>query len=285
MEKLKIAFLDFWPEITYENIFLPILKKHFDIQITLVDPDVVIHSIFNRMQDTPKYKCKKILFIGENYRAYSYPSDYSISFDSHSNTNYRLPLWQFYLLLQPQLKDILFNQRVNHESFDRFCSFTVSNPSNFFRNAFYDQLYEYKRVNSYGRYKTNDLGLKQASEGRYWRDAKYEFFVKHKHKFTITYEHNTYPGYCTEKLMDGFLAGSLPIYWGSPSIDKEFNDKAFINVMKLGSKTLDLVKKIDNDDDLFNTYYKEPVFTEEQKEKHLKNLENFEPWLISKIKE
>jgi len=284
MEKLKVAFLDFWPEIIDENIFLPILKKHFDVQIDLHNPDVVIHSIFNRMQETPKYKCKKILFIGENYRSYSYQSDYSISFDSHTNTNYRLPLWQFYLILRPQLRDVLFGQRINHKSFDRFCSFTVSNPSNFIRNGFFEQLNEYKKVNSYGRYKTNDLGLQQASQGRYWRDAKYEFFLKYKHKFAITYEHSSYPLYCTEKLMDGFLAGSLPIYWGDPKIAEDWNEKAFVNVMKLGSGTLDFVKKLDNDPVLFNSLYNEPVFTEEQKNRHINNIDSFEDWLINVIK-
>ena len=45
---------------------------------------------------------KKILFIGENRRPVG--ANYSISFDPHTETNYRLPLWQFYLILRPELK-------------------------------------------------------------------------------------------------------------------------------------------------------------------------------------
>ena len=34
MDKLRVAFLDFWPQFEEdENIFLPILKKYFDVQI------------------------------------------------------------------------------------------------------------------------------------------------------------------------------------------------------------------------------------------------------------
>jgi len=283
MKTLKIGFVDFWPEINYENIFLPILKKHFDVEVTTNNPDVIIHSIFGGMKETPKYNCKKILFIGENYRAKNFKSDYSISFDLHDETNFRLPLWQFYLILRPELKDVLFNRSNNSESFERFCSFTVSNAANFFRNAFYDQLHQYKRVNSYGRFKTNDLGLIQASQNRYWRDAKYEFFLKHKHKFVITYEHSSYPYYCTEKIMDGFLSGSLPIYWGDIRIGDDWNKRAFINSIDYKSELIDHIKKLDNDKSLFDSYYNEPVFTDVQKKRHIDNMNIFEEWLIEKI--
>jgi len=284
MDKLKVLFLDFWPEINHENIFWPILQKHFDVEVNVSDPDVVIHSIFGNMKQSPNYKCKKILFIGENYRAANYPCDYSISFDPPSDKNYKLPLWQFYLLLRPRLKEKLFNRSNNIESFDKFCSFVVSNPINFFRNAFYDQLNSYKHVYSYGRFRTNDPSLQIASQGKYWRDAKYQFFLEHKHKFAITYEHSPYPYYCTEKLMDGFLAGSLPIYWGDSKIEEDWNEKAFINAMKLGSNTINVVKKLDVDDELFISMYTQPVFTDEQKERHINNIDGFENWLVNVIK-
>jgi hypothetical protein len=282
MEKLKVGFCNVWPEFKDENIFLPILQKYFDVEVTLSNPSLIIHSIFGGVEEAQKFKCKKILFIGENYRASNYPHDYSISFDPHSDTNYRLPLWQFYLILRPELKNILFGPRVKSETFDRFCSFTVSNPANFLRNGFYDQLNSYKRVHSYGRFKTNDFELQRFSQGKYWRNAKYEFFSKYKHKFALTYEHSSYPYYCTEKLMDGFLAGSMPIYWGDPKVGDDWNEIAFINVMKI-KNVIDVIKKIDEFDDVFNFKYNQPIFTEEQKKRHLDNISNFETWLIEKI--
>jgi hypothetical protein len=284
MNKLKIWFADFWPEIKDENIFLPILQKHYDVEVTRNNPDVVIHSIFGGMKETPQYKCKKILFLGENYRAKNYGSDYSISFDPHSKTNYRLPLWQFYLVLRPELKQkLLFEPRLNHGSFDRFCFFMVSNPANFVRNSFFQELNAYKRVHSYGRYMTNDLRLQNETQGKYWRDVKYDFLLKNTHKYAITFEHSSYPWYETEKLMDAFLAGSLPIYWGSPKIEEDWNKKAFINYMVHKNNTVNLIKEMDRNSSMFFDMYQEPVFTDEQRKRHIENIDNFEKWLVETI--
>ena len=286
MDKLKIWFTNVWPEfIKDENIFLPILQKHFEVEITSNNPDVVIHSIFGGITDAQKFKCKKILFIGENYRAKNYPCDYSISFDPHTETNYRLPLWQFYLILRPQLKDILFGPRIQHDNFDRFCSFTVSNPANFIRNGFFQMVNSYKRVHSYGRYMTNDLSLQQITNGCYWRDVKYEFFLKYKHKFSICFEHSPYPGYETEKLMDAFLSRSLPIYWGSSKIGEDWNTDAFLRSdSKIDLNTcMNDVKRLDEHWQNWAGVYSKPIFTEEQKQRHISNIENFEVWLIEKI--
>lgn len=286
MEKLKIAFADFWPEWNVEDFITPRLKKHYDIVIDQNSPDVLFHSIFNRMAETPKFKCKKVLILAENWRPSQFNSDYSISFDPHTEKNYRLPLWQIYCLLWPDLREKLFGERLNHSSFDRFCSFTVSNPSNFYRNGFFDELHAYKRVHSYGKVKTNDFGLRYYTNGKYWRDAKNEFFIRNKHKFAIAFENTSYPGYSTEKIMDAFLAGSVPIYWGSPTIHKEFNEKSFINVIRFSNEDLmKYIKMLDNDENEFLKIYNEPIFTDEQRENHIKNIENFESWLVNKIKE
>jgi len=284
MEKLRIAFTDFWPEWNREDFITPILKKHFDVVYDPSSPDVLFHSIFNAMSTTPKYHCKKVLVLFENWRPGQFGSDYSISFDPHSEKNYRLPLWQIYWLLWPELKDKLFN-RVRHENFERFCAFTVSNPTNGSRNSAFDRLHEYKYVHSYGKVRTNDLSLIKGTGERYWRDAKREFFEAHPHKFMMAYENSPWPGYCTEKLMDSFLYGSLPIYWGDPKVWEDWNRDAFINAQKIGPDWLQAVKEIDNNPNLFYSIYSQPVFTEEQKTKHLENINNFEDWLIRAVKE
>ncbi|NJO91142.1 MAG: hypothetical protein HC831_20870 [Chloroflexia bacterium] len=284
METLRIGYADFWPEWSQENFIEPILKKHYKVVIDQNNPDVLIHSIFNARRDTPKYKCKKILVLAENWRPARLGSDYSISFDPHSETNYRLPLWQIYLLLWPGLKARLFN-RVHHDDFVRFCSFTVSNPGNFLRNAAFEQLSKYKKVHSYGKHMNNDPLLVNYTHGKYWRDAKDAFFTTNPHKFMLAYENNAYPGYCTEKLMDSFLAGSIPIYWGDPGVKKEFNPKAFINVMDYPNSWWSVIKGLDNNQEAFEAMYNEPVFTDEQKKGLLENLGNFENWMIDKVKE
>lgn len=283
MEQLKVWFADFWPEWKDEDFITPILNKHFEVILDRNNPDVLFHSIFNRMSETPKFKCKKILFLGENWRPEQFGSDYSISFDAHSKKNFRLPLWQVYLLLNPELKNRLYNRKNwKEEEFERWCAFTVSNPSNFMRNSAYSTLSQYKHVHSYGRYMHNDLGLHEASKSKYWRDAKDEFFVKHPHKFMITYENTPYRYYCTEKLMDAFLVGSMPIYWGDPRVGEDWNKDAFIDVTK---GDINIVKDIDKDTKRFREIYSQPIFTDEQKKKLEDNFSNFENWLINVINE
>ena len=282
LPELRIAYADFWPEWNDENFIEPILSKYYNVIIDQKNPDVLFHSIFGGMRETPKYKCKKVLFLGENHRSQKFGSDYSISFDPHTESNFRLPLWQVYLLLKPELKNKLFN-RVNHESFDRFCSFTVSNSGNFMRNGMFKQLSQYKFIHSYGRYLTNDSTLQHASQGKYWRDAKDDFFLKYKHKFSITYENSPHPWYTTEKLMDAFLVGSMPIYWGDPKVKEDWNQEAFIDVNYFGN-IIDVIKKMDSDKEAFNSKYHQPVFTDSQKDKLENNLEEFEHWLLKIVK-
>jgi len=286
MQKIKVWFTDFWPEWNQEDFITLILNKHFEVVLDKNKPDVLFHSIFNRMSDAPNYRCKKILFLGENHRPSQFKSNYSISFDPYTDTNFRLPLWQVFLLLRPEIKSVLFEKRINHEKFDRFCSFVVSNPGNFMRNSFYQQMnmQSFGKVYSYGRYLTNDFDLIQESTGKYWRDAKKSFFDRVKHKYAIVFENSSYPYYCTEKLMDAFLGGSLPLYWGDPKIKEDWNIDAFINVGKLGvENTIKKIKELETNDEEFLKIYKQDVFTEEQKKKHLQNLNNFENWLIKKI--
>ena len=279
-EDLKICFLDFWPEWNQENFITNILEEKFNVIIDYKNPDVVFHSAFAIGQYyADRYNCKKILFLGENIRPQKFNTDYSISFDKSSEKNFRLPLWQAFILKKPEYLNRLLTRQTT-EKFERFASFTVSNGNNFMRNSLFDQLSEYKFVHSYGRYKNNDRSL-QENEGKgYWRDIKDDFFMQHPHKFSIVYENTRYPLYCTEKLMDSFLTGQMPIYCGDPAVGEDWNLDAFIH----GNNLIDQVKIYDKNPDKFNEKYFEPVFTSSQENKLLDNLASFETWLIDKIK-
>jgi len=58
-------------------------------------------------------------------------------------------------------------------------------------------------------------------------------------------------------------------------------DELLSETSRIGSK----IRHLDNSKGLFESIYDEPVFTENQKEKHLENIDRFETWLINKIKE
>ena len=76
-------------------------------------------------------------------------------------------------------------------------------------------------------------------------------------------------GYTTEKIIEAFAGATIPIYYGSKDIAKEFNEKAFINCHNYNSfeEVLERVKEIDNNDELFLSMVKEPIITDDSQAK------------------
>lgn len=45
----------------------------------------------------------------------------------------------------------------------------------------------------------------------------------------IAFENADDPGYVTEKIANAFLAGAVPVYWGTADAFQVFNPKSFIH--------------------------------------------------------
>ncbi len=83
------------------------------------------------------------------------------------------------------------------------------------------------------------------------------------YKFVIAMENKIVKGYITEKIVNAFRSGSIPIYWGDPEIAKDiFNEKAFICVNdfdtldECANYVVNLSKNLDKMREMLN----EPVF-------------------------
>ena len=59
-------------------------------------------------------------------------------------------------------------------------------------------------------------------------DSKFEFIGKSL--FHAAFENCVMPGYITEKIVHGFVANTIPIYWGDPDVVKDFNRNSFLRV-------------------------------------------------------
>ena len=74
--------------------------------------------------------------------------------------------------------------------------------------------------------------------------------------FSFVVENGQYSNYYTEKIMDCFATGTIPIYWGSPEINKEFNMDGIIildNLFDYNTLSFDLYNsKIGAIQDNFN---------------------------------
>ena len=89
---------------------------------------------------------------------------------------------------------------------------------------------------------------------------KTEFLLNYK--FSIAMENSNGDGYISEKIVDSFISGTIPIYYGSYMIDEYINPKAYVLVngpRDLEDK-IEYIKKIDNDDELYKSILKEKVY-------------------------
>jgi hypothetical protein len=73
------------------------------------------------------------------------------------------------------------------------------------------------------------INNKVDSYGKGHNDIEYKLDGLKDYMFSIVIENSKFDYYFTEKIIDCFITGTIPIYWGCPSIDKFFNkDGLFI---------------------------------------------------------
>lgn len=71
------------------------------------------------------------------------------------------------------------------------------------------------------------------SNGDYFCDSKIDTISSYR--FCLCIENYSYPGYVTEKIIDCFIAGVIPIYYGAPDIDDLIPSNTFINLKDFDS--------------------------------------------------
>ena len=241
-KKIRVDFSDFWGGFDKtNNYFYNLLKEEFDIEISS-NPDYLFFSIFGNSHQN--YKCVKIFYTGENIAPPLGYCQYSFSFDYlNDSRNYRLPHYLlydgYYELNRPKIiEDSLANRK--------FCNFVASNGNCQERNQFVIELSKYKKVDSGGRW-MNNIGYAVSDKRKF----------QSEYKFSISFENNAYrpqyPGYTTEKIMEPMTVNSVPIYWGNPLINKEFNTKSFINFYDFGTfeEMINYIINIDKDNDRY----------------------------------
>jgi len=101
---------------------------------------------------------------------------------------------------------------------EKFCCFIVSNDACNTRNKMFHLLNSYKKVDSGGKYCNN---INYVIRHNYWSD-EFRAFISN-YKFIICFENHRLGTYSTEKIVNPYIAGSIPIYWSSKHIHKVFN--------------------------------------------------------------
>lgn len=226
--KLKLGFADYYN--TMDTFFIDTLSMAFDIERDDENPEYLIFADETFGQKNLKYdpnKVVKIFFTGENRRPWNYQCHHAISFDHMDGKQfYRLPLYVLDNWVQKKngVPDMLNlpMEYVKHKDKEWFCGFVASNPAGAYRNNMFHKLNEYKPVMSGGPL-FNNIG------GALPRDVKSKIDFFRKCRFSLCFENSSYPGYCTEKIMHGFIARTVPIYWGSPTVVLDFAEGSYIS--------------------------------------------------------
>lgn len=284
---LKLGFTDTFDSIV--TFFTDILSVEYEVVRDDENPDYLIFCDRNFGSNNINFnnkKCIKIFYTGENERPWNYAAHYAISFDHiDSELHYRLPLYVLYDHFNKKRGDITNTTTVNREPSDlikkfkdnKFCSFVVKNGACEKRNYFFQRLNEYKKVDSAGPL-FNNVGY-YLERGENSGKAKMEFL--NSYKFNLCFENSSYPGYATEKLYEAYMYGTVPIYWGSTTIDCDFNTKAFLNWHEYQDDDafFDAIVKVDQSPELYEEMYMEPLFHswKEPYNKYL-DLDRFRGW-------
>lgn len=160
-----------------------------------------------------------------------------------------------------------FDAKAILKSKSRFCAFMYSNEIKH-RNEFYDAVKQYyKSPDALGscrsdrsKYTTSRF-LYKINEKTYMEDAVEQY---RPYKFVIAMENERVLGYMTEKFVNPTFARCVPIYLGAPDIfdDGTINRKAMIHIADYPSyeACVEHIKKVDQDDELYMNYLKEPLF-------------------------
>jgi len=77
-----------------------------------------------------------------------------------------------------------------------------------------------------------DCGGKLFNTGLEFLPREHHIYIDRlaEYKFIFAYENAQFPGYNTEKIVHALMAGSVPLYWGDPNIEKVWNPRSFINL-------------------------------------------------------
>lgn len=252
MKQLSIFFCDFWPGFDKNvNFIIRFIKDlGYSYALNPKNPDYLFYSSFG-LEYLNYPESIKVYYTGENNVPDFNFCDYAMAFQhlSFEDRYCRLPI---YLLYDDYYQKIKQKQILPEETLNRkFCNFVYSNAvlADPFRELFFSELSRYKKVDSGGKYLNNIGG-----------PIKNKLDFIHQYKFTIAFENSSTSGYTTEKLIEPMVALSLPIYWGNPQVEKDFNTRSFIYVNPFPSikDTIDEIIYLDTNDEAYLKKLSEP---------------------------
>jgi len=267
MKTVRVKFADYYGKAPESTWAYRILRRFYDVELVDRSPDYLVDGgLGTDHLDYPD--AVKIVFIGESCCPDFNLFDYAVGFDdlSFGDRYLRVPLYAFY----ESFKGLCVRSGLAADPSALlrrgFCSFVVSNADGDpMRLEFFKRLSKYRPVASGGRL-FNNVGGPVAD--------KYDFISKYK--FNIAFENSAVPGYTTEKVMEPLSVGSVPIYYGNPRIEDDFNPGCMVRVASRDDveRAVEEIVALDGDDDAYLAKLAAPTFVHPF-EWHERRLEEF----------
>lgn len=248
MTPLKVAFAGFWFDFDpAKNALLDALAASYEVEtVPMNNADLLLYS--KHGQEHRSFAGTKVFVTCENLRPRWRHADYCIGHDALSDRRYlRLP---YYAMLAIEDAARPFELAPPTPWGERqFCAFIYLNPGPPERQQLFEALSQRQPVTSPGEFLHNaDADALEPRRGD-WRLSKIAYLQQFR--FVITCENSSHPGYTTEKLYDALLAGTIPVYWGNPSVSQDFDPAAFLDAGSFADfdALADAVHAIDADPD------------------------------------
>ena len=289
---IRVGFCDMWDGFRPEYNFFTLLLEAgggrpvvgFDVGSEDPVADLVVFGPFGERWKTIATTVPKVHYTGENTPPVL-REDVKLNLGyKHLDVNrgeyLRLPLWMLEinwfgadperignpkpLPLARVLKPAPMSELSRHS---KFAAFVVTNPCQPMRNAAFHWLSAYKPVDSAGRLFNNvGDGLFAGLGGGGGELKKHEFLKDYK--FCLAYENAAASGYTTEKLLHAKAAGCVPIYWGDPRVERDFDLGGFIDARDFttSAELVQAVCKVDTDPAEWLRIYGTPALDEVRRE-------------------
>jgi hypothetical protein len=233
---MKLFVYGFWSGFiektnpVHISFFIDLFQKVFDTKIelgTIEDSDILLETIFesNTYLYSKNWKYT-FLFSGES-RLNAYHKDYNcILYGEKNHSNIiNVPLFISTLYCSK----LSFKKNINNIPKKNICAI-LSNSNGKERNYFLNKLEKFINVDYCGNYKTNIPIITHQYNTQEFIDAVSQY------KFIVTMENSRGETYITEKILHGFNAGIIPIYWGSIKISDYFNEKRFLQIKNMNNE-------------------------------------------------
>jgi GR25 family glycosyltransferase involved in LPS biosynthesis len=279
---LRVAFAHMWDDFQpRHNFFMYLLswigsQTGINVCLDETNPNIVFFGPWSQGSERKWPGVPKVYYTGENSPPnVSADTFLNIGFAYNTESNYiRLPLWVLEVnwwgadvekIVNPKPVSVAAaTTSAPRGDRKKFCAFVATNPSNNNRNAAFKILDTWRGVESGGRLFCNrkEGPIPAGRGGGGGELLKVDYYKDFK--FVITFENSSAPGYTTEKLFHAKVAGAVPIYWGDPFVDRDFDSRGFINANGIStpSDLVNLVQKIADDPSAYDAMARIPALSE-----------------------